>query len=172
MKKNPRVTMALLFLAPAVLAQVDSQWVLAQSTLTYHVSHTLHQTDGVSHAARGKGVCHAGQCDFLIAVPVSAFMLAGLRSVTASYARHRIASAPVRAEDKEVREPDEVAPEGPGGSPQHHRPEPGDELGDRPPGEVPERPVGLGERVLDQVRVVDAVRPRPTNRRVRHLTTR
>ena len=48
---------------------------------------------------------------FLIAVPVSAFMLAGLRSVTASYARHRIASAPVRAEDKEVREPDEVAPD-------------------------------------------------------------
>src|SRR5436309_12362931 len=73
MKKNPRVTMALLFLAPAVLAQVDSQWVLAQSTLTYHVSHTLHQTNGVSHAARGKGVCHAGQCDFLIAVPVKSF---------------------------------------------------------------------------------------------------
>ena len=48
---------------------------------------------------------------FLIAVPVSAFMLAGLRSVTASYARHRIANAPVRAEDKEVREPDEVAPD-------------------------------------------------------------
>jgi hypothetical protein len=27
----------------------------------------------VSHAARGKGVCHAGQCDFLIAVPVKSF---------------------------------------------------------------------------------------------------
>jgi hypothetical protein len=44
-----------------------------ESTLTYHVSHPLHQTDGVSHAARGKGVCHAGQCDFLIAVPVKSF---------------------------------------------------------------------------------------------------
>jgi len=42
-------------------------------TLTYHVSHPLHQIDGVSHAARGKGVCHAGQCDFLIAVPVKSF---------------------------------------------------------------------------------------------------
>jgi hypothetical protein len=37
------------------------------------VSHPLHQTDGVSHAARGKGVCHAGVCDFLIAVPVKSF---------------------------------------------------------------------------------------------------
>ena len=47
----------------------DHQWVLKQSTLTYHVSHPLHQTDGVSHAARGKAICHEGQCDFLIAVP-------------------------------------------------------------------------------------------------------
>src|SRR6202140_2986313 len=47
--------------------------VLEQSTLTYHVSHPLHQVEGVSHAARGKGVCHAGQCDFLIAVPVKSF---------------------------------------------------------------------------------------------------
>ena len=51
----------------------DQQWVLKQSTLTYHVSHPLHSTDGVSHAARGKGVCHDGQCKFLIAVPVKTF---------------------------------------------------------------------------------------------------
>ena len=37
------------------------------------MSHPLHQSEGVSHAARGKGVCHDGQCDFLIAVPVKAF---------------------------------------------------------------------------------------------------
>src|SRR5437879_13602302 len=55
------------------LASADSQWVLDQSSLTFHVSHPLHQVDGVSHAARGKGVCHAGQCDFLIAVPVKSF---------------------------------------------------------------------------------------------------
>lgn len=59
--------------APAELAAADSQWVLTQSTLTYHVSHPLHQIDGVSHEARGKGVCHEGQCDFLIAVPVKSF---------------------------------------------------------------------------------------------------
>ncbi len=55
------------------LAPADSQWVLEESTLSYHVAHPLHQTDGVSHAAKGKGVCHAGQCDFLIAVPVKSF---------------------------------------------------------------------------------------------------
>ena len=58
---------------PRLAPAADSQWVLAQSTLTYHVSHPLHQTDGVSRAARGKGVCHDGQCDFLIAVPVKSF---------------------------------------------------------------------------------------------------
>jgi hypothetical protein len=60
-------------LALSTLASGDSQWVLQQCTLTYHVSHPLHQSEGVSHAARGKGVCHAGQCDFLIAVPVKSF---------------------------------------------------------------------------------------------------
>jgi len=58
---------------PLLATAADSQWVLEQSTLTYHVSHPLHSSEGVSHAARGKGVCHAGQCDFLIAVPVKSF---------------------------------------------------------------------------------------------------
>jgi hypothetical protein len=51
----------------------DTQWLLEQSTLTYHISHPLHQVDGISHAARGKGVCHARKCDFLIAAPVKSF---------------------------------------------------------------------------------------------------
>jgi hypothetical protein len=55
------------------LAWADSQWVLDQGTLTYHVSHPLHQFDGVSHAAKGKGVCHDGECNFLIAVLVKSF---------------------------------------------------------------------------------------------------
>lgn len=70
---NKTVALALLLVGTATLAQTDSLWVLEQSTLTYHVSHPLHQVDGVSHAARGKGVCHAGQCDFLIAVSVKSF---------------------------------------------------------------------------------------------------
>jgi hypothetical protein len=71
MKK--KLLLAILLAGTPTLAQTDSQWALEQSTLTYHVSHPLHQTEGVSHAAKGKGVCHAGQCDFLIAVPVKSF---------------------------------------------------------------------------------------------------
>jgi hypothetical protein len=70
---NKRILAALLLVTVPAFAGADSQWVLQQSTLSYHVSHPLHQTEGVSHAAKGKGVCHAGQCDFLIAVPVKSF---------------------------------------------------------------------------------------------------
>ncbi len=69
-----RLLLAALLLAPLpILAQTDSQWVADQSTLTYHMSHPMHEVDGTSHGARGKGVCHAGGCDFLIAVPVKSF---------------------------------------------------------------------------------------------------
>jgi len=70
---NKKAVIAFMVLAPSWLLAADNQWVLDQSTLTYHVSHPLHQIDGVSHLARGKGVCQAGQCDFLIAVPVKSF---------------------------------------------------------------------------------------------------
>ena len=70
MNKKALLSLCLLVL-PALAA--DQQWILGQSTLSYHVSHPLHQVDGVSHAARGKGICHAGQCDFLIAVPLKSF---------------------------------------------------------------------------------------------------
>jgi hypothetical protein len=68
-----KILIAFLLLAFPAFGGSDSQWVLEQCTLTYHVSHPLHQSEGVSHAARGKGLCHAGQCDFLIAVPVKSF---------------------------------------------------------------------------------------------------
>jgi hypothetical protein len=58
---------------PAALLAANTQWILEQSTLSYHVSHPLHKTNGVSKAARGKGVCHEGQCDFVVAVPVKSF---------------------------------------------------------------------------------------------------
>jgi hypothetical protein len=70
---NKRMLPLFLLLALPNLFAADHQWVLKQSTLTYHVSHPLHQGEGVSHAARGKGICHEGQCDFLIAVPVKSF---------------------------------------------------------------------------------------------------
>lgn len=67
------ILLGLLLLPMPALAQQDSQWVADQTTLSYHMSHPMHEVDGVSHAAKGKGVCHAGQCDFLIAVPVKSF---------------------------------------------------------------------------------------------------
>jgi len=70
---NKRILTVFLLVAVRAFAAADSQWFLQESTLTYHVSHPLHQTEGVSHAAKGKGVCHAGQCEFLIAVPVKSF---------------------------------------------------------------------------------------------------
>jgi hypothetical protein len=69
---NRKILIAFLFAAVPTFG-ADSQWVLQQGTLTYHVSHPLHQSEGVSHAAKGKGVCHAAQCEFLIAVPVKSF---------------------------------------------------------------------------------------------------
>ncbi|MGA8491124.1 MAG: YceI family protein [Terriglobales bacterium] len=68
-----KILIAFLLAVVPAFAAADSQWVLKESTLTYHVSHPLHQSEGVSRAAKGKGVCHAGQCDFLIAVPVKSF---------------------------------------------------------------------------------------------------
>lgn len=69
---NWKILIAFLFVTIPALG-ADSQWVLEQGTLTYHVSHPLHESEGVSHAAKGKGICHAGQCSFLIAVPVKSF---------------------------------------------------------------------------------------------------
>jgi hypothetical protein len=68
-----KIAACLLLAFPHLASAGDSQWILQQGTLTYHVSHKLHESEGVSHEVRGKGICHAGQCDFLIAVPVKSF---------------------------------------------------------------------------------------------------
>ena len=60
-------------LAAPGLAQSDTTYVLQQSTLSYHMSHPMHEVDGTSRGARGRGVCHAGECNFLIAAPVKSF---------------------------------------------------------------------------------------------------
>jgi hypothetical protein len=70
---NRTLLLALLLSTLPALSQTSSQWVLERSTLSYHMSHPMHQVDGVSHAAKGKGTCHDGQCDFLIAAPVNSF---------------------------------------------------------------------------------------------------
>jgi hypothetical protein len=83
MKKFSRLAMVLLLLPasawlnaqarPSDRTAPDQTWKLDQSTLTYHMSHPMHEVDGTSHAALGKGVCHVGQCDFLIAAAVKTF---------------------------------------------------------------------------------------------------
>lgn len=73
MHMNKKCLIVILLFALPVFAQAHTQWVLEKSTLTYHISHPMHQVDGVSRAAKGKGICHAGECNFLIAVPVKSF---------------------------------------------------------------------------------------------------
>jgi hypothetical protein len=73
MKIIRNVLLLSLLLALPVMARADGSWVLAQSTLIYQVSHPLHHVEGVSHAARGRGVCHDGTCNFLAAAPVKSF---------------------------------------------------------------------------------------------------
>ncbi len=70
---NRKLLISFLVFALPAFCQTDTNWTLEQSTLTYHMSHPVHEVDGVSRAAKGKGACHAGQCDFLIATPVKSF---------------------------------------------------------------------------------------------------
>ena len=67
------ILFALVVFAVPRVVRADSHWVLKQSTLTYKVSHPLHEAEDVSHAARGKGECRSGKCEFLIAAPVKSF---------------------------------------------------------------------------------------------------
>ena len=68
-----KFVLALLLAAASLPAQAQNQWVLVQSSLTWHVVHPMHTVDGTSHDAKGKGICNNGECDFLIAVPVNTF---------------------------------------------------------------------------------------------------
>jgi len=67
------VIVALIAIAATVSTGHAADWVLEGSTITYFVSHPLHHVDGISHSAKGKGVCRNKWCDFLIAVPVNTF---------------------------------------------------------------------------------------------------
>ena len=64
-----------LVLGAALHAQDASKttWLLDRSTLTYRMTHPVHKVEGTSHAAKGKGFCQAGMCEFLLAAPVKTF---------------------------------------------------------------------------------------------------
>src|ERR1700751_2317104 len=67
------LALALLLTAVPAFSQADTQWLLTKSALSYHISHPMHEIDGNSHDAKGKGICPAGTCNFLIAAPVKSF---------------------------------------------------------------------------------------------------
>jgi hypothetical protein len=68
-----KFTVALLLAIASVPLHAQNQWMLVQSTLTWHITHPIHEVDGASQAAKGKGDCGDGICNFLIAVPVNTF---------------------------------------------------------------------------------------------------
>lgn len=68
-----KLVLALLMAATWLPVQAQSQWVLVKSSLTWHIVHPVHEAQGTSHAARGKGLCSKGECNFLIAVPLKTF---------------------------------------------------------------------------------------------------
>lgn len=68
-----RFALFLAVLAAAWPAHAQNEWILQQSTLTWHVTHPMHEVAGTSHDAKGKGTCANGECNFLIAVPVNTF---------------------------------------------------------------------------------------------------
>lgn len=68
-----RIVLGFVLAAAPLMVHAQTNWVLVTSTLTYHMSHPMHEVDGTSTAARGKGTCQNGTCDFLIAAPVNTF---------------------------------------------------------------------------------------------------
>lgn len=55
------------------LASAAINWTLTTSKISYEVDHPMHNTTGVSKAAKGKGECDKTNCKFLIAAPVKTF---------------------------------------------------------------------------------------------------
>lgn len=67
-----RIVLLSFFGLLSVVARAEN-WVLQSSTLTYRVTHRLHKVEGTSRLSRGKGLCDAGGCQFLVAAPVNSF---------------------------------------------------------------------------------------------------
>jgi hypothetical protein len=68
-------TVFLLILVPGLgfSSELKGNWVLDKSELSYKVTHPLHHVIGKSTEARGKGICSATKCQFIVAVPVKSF---------------------------------------------------------------------------------------------------
>ena len=52
-----KFAVAFLFAALPLALHAQNQWTLVQSTLTWHITHPVHEVDGTSHDAKGTGNC-------------------------------------------------------------------------------------------------------------------
>jgi hypothetical protein len=68
-------TFLLITLLPALgfASELKGNWILDKSEIDYKVTHPLHHVIGKSTEARGKGICSATKCQFIVAVPVKSF---------------------------------------------------------------------------------------------------
>jgi hypothetical protein len=73
MKKSTVCLLALWIPSLVLGGDLKGKWVLKGSEITYEVTHPLHEVKGKSTAAKGKGECKDGKCQFLVAVPVKSF---------------------------------------------------------------------------------------------------
>ncbi len=72
--KIGKIVLLLLFLPVLGFAsELKGNWVLDKSEIDYKVTHPLHHVIGKSTEARGKGLCSAAKCQFIVAVPVKSF---------------------------------------------------------------------------------------------------
>ncbi len=70
---NKGFALFILFATAAAAWAGDSIWLVEKSVIRYHADHPFHNTIGKTEAAKGKGVCEADGCNFLVAVPVKTF---------------------------------------------------------------------------------------------------
>jgi hypothetical protein len=54
-------------------ADINGNWQLEKSNISYLVTHPLHHVVGKTDQSRGKGTCSAGHGQFLVGVPVKSF---------------------------------------------------------------------------------------------------
>jgi hypothetical protein len=73
MKIGKIVLLLLLLPALGFASELKGNWVLDKSEIGYKVTHPLHHVIGKSTEARGKGICSAAKCQFIVAVPVKSF---------------------------------------------------------------------------------------------------
>jgi polyisoprenoid-binding protein YceI len=58
---------------PAKAEAKNQEWKIRSSEIKFSVSHLTHNLEGSSKVAKGKGICDATNCQFLVGVPALSF---------------------------------------------------------------------------------------------------